>query len=241
MDYTEWVDIKPLEKCTLRQACEFAAFKWEPVDDFTDKTLKRPDDRISAKERNDAIWQNKMNSADEKITYFLRAHKLIASGKAKNKRIEKIALSTDCVIDSENNAITDGTHIYTDIELNFHELQTVLKYTSPRMHFTLSLENDRIFLSVNDNIIKILVKRLQFSAKNAGIIRKVMNNPNKLITRDKFTNIDKYDRIDQILDSCLPSDIYHLFFECTSNSAIFNPNASDIDLQKHGIKTLTVA
>lgn len=240
MNYTELVDIKPLKKCTLQQACEFTAFNWEPVDDFTDKTLKRPSDRTSANERNDTIWQNKMKTAEDKITYFLRANKLIASGKVKTKRIEKIDLSTDCVINIKNNAITDNEHTYTDIELDFYELQSVLKHPLQRMQFTLSLENDCIFLTIDDNAVKMLVKRLQATAKNTSIIRKIMNTPNKLIARDEFATIEKYDRIDQILDSCLPSDIYHLFFDCTSNSALFNPNASDIDLRKRGIKTLTV-
>lgn len=244
MDYTEWVDIKPLEKCTLQQACEFIAFKWTPTDKFTDETLKRPLIRAQAQENNNPEWEKPIGDALERLTYLLKTHRLVASGKEKTKAIEEIPLSADCVVNIESNTIKDGKHIYTDIELNFYDLQTILKCATPYMRYTLSLEDNNIFLTVNDNAIKILVKHLHNDAKNSKIIRRIMKSPNKTFERSAFKGIDAFDttidRLDNIVSGAIPNDVYKLFFTCTSDSAKFSPNATDIDLKKHNIKTLTI-
>ena len=176
--------------------------------------------------------------------YWLHCKSLTVSGTDKSGKRVIITPSDDFSLDIENNSITDGQTTYTDIEIDFYELQNLFVSAAPTTTIVLSLEDDKVYLTVN-NIIKHMIKTLKYGSKNGRIIKYVMEHPNTLVERaeletlsiDKF---DKADRIDQIFINAFPKDITNFFFNCTTDSAKFIPCITDIDIKKQGLKLLTI-
>lgn len=244
MDYATGINPETLEKCTLSQACEFMAWGWQPVDKFADTALGYAENRTKAKENHDSYWSNQMNIATGKIQFWLHAKELTISGINKSRESVIPTLSDNFTLDIENNSITDGKNIYTNIEVDFYTLQHLFGRTTPKLTYTMTLNDDTISLII-ENIAKIKIKKLTKNTKNGRIISYVMEHPNTLFSHSdlnklQISNFDKADRIDQIFTNAFSKDIANLFFERTSDSVKFTPKVTDIDVKKHDIKLLTI-
>lgn len=259
-------NIPILKDCTLLQACEWIAFKWEPMSKQYEEYCNhiRPQspfdnviDIMKTSPKPTFSWEeyvNKTNQAKAALTIALLQKEICAKGINKHYQtimheLQDVPFDEHDNIDLTNNAISSPFYTFVEIRISFDTLKKVFPCNREERNktiFRLSYEDDNIYL-YTDNIQKTCIKKLGAGNKNTAVMKYIMEHPNTTITRDDLIKIgihdlDEADRLDVIVKNTLDGlNIYRSFFpECGSSKVKFIPETTDSVLNDQNIAIVTV-
>lgn len=261
-------DVKILDKCTIRQACEWIAFKWEPMSWQYEAYCghirpRNPYDLLSLEEMFEnppeptypwKKYNKAMHEACAKLTITVSQKQIVLQNTLSDG--QNIDFGGDDTLDWQSNRIkslstTNTTDTNTDVKIDFNQLKKVFPYDKPECKKTtikLVFEDDECVYLYTGTLQKTLVKKFaKTDNKSKRVVQYIMQHPNQLITRDdlikaNIKGFDKLDRIDTIIKNAFSNlNIYKYFFKDPKTASIeFVPQITNLDIDSEQFDKIIV-